>query len=95
MSHIRLAQLPADEPQEEEADDGQQPLQRLRIVRRLQGMSFRAVARQLHATIAHVRLQERPSADILLSELYRWQRVLEVPIAELVAESAEDLGGAR
>jgi hypothetical protein len=91
MTHLRLVQLPASEGPSTQSNDAVRPLQRLHIVRRLQGMSPRAVARRLQTTIVHVRVQEQPTADIALSELYRWQRALEVPIAELVAESGETL----
>jgi hypothetical protein len=89
-SPLRLARLPESEPTKPK-DDEKRRLQRLRIVRRRQGVSLRAMARHLRTTVVDVRLQELPSADILLSELYRWRSVLEVPIAELVTETPENL----
>jgi transcriptional regulator with XRE-family HTH domain len=90
---LRLALLPESEPCIAQSSD-RRPMQRLRKVRRRQGMSCRAVARRLRTTIANIRLQERPTSDISLSDLYRWRQGLEVPAAELVAESAENLAAA-
>jgi len=67
------------------------PLHRLAAVRRLQGISRRTVARRLGLDMATVRRQEQPDCDLLLSELYRWQTVLEVPVAELLVEADDDL----
>jgi transcriptional regulator with XRE-family HTH domain len=55
-------------------------------VRRLQGVSLRTAARQLGITVSHVRIQENESFDLKLSELYRWQSILDVPLDELLAE---------
>lgn len=62
-------------------------LHRIRTVRRLQGVSLRTAARQLGTTVSHVRIQENESTDLKLSELYRWQAVLDVPLEELLVES--------
>ncbi len=67
------------------------PLHRLGIVRRLQGMSRRTVARRLNIEVSRVKLQERPTTDLLLSQLYQWQSVLEVPVAELLVEAEDQL----
>lgn len=67
------------------------PLHRLGIVRRLQGISRRTVARRLNVDVVKIKLQERPTSDLLLSKLYDWQSVLEVPITELFVESDEQL----
>jgi len=67
------------------------PLHRLGIVRRLQGISRRTVARRLNIEVSAVRRQEEETSDILLSNLYQWQQVLEVPAAELLAEADDAL----
>jgi transcriptional regulator with XRE-family HTH domain len=67
------------------------PLQRLASVRRLQGLSRRTVARRLNLEIEQVRRQECETADLPLSVLYAWQRVLEVPVAELLVEAGDGL----
>ena len=64
-----------------------QPLQRLALVRRLQGISRRTVARRLNLDIEQVREQEQTGCDLPLSALYAWQKALEVPIAELLVEA--------
>ncbi|MFO0885910.1 MAG: hypothetical protein U0894_17285 [Pirellulales bacterium] len=43
---------------------------------------------------AQVRQQKMPNADISLSDLYRWQSVLEVPIATLLVEENDPLSPA-
>ena len=63
---------------------GKQKLQQLGEARRRQGLSIRCVAQRLNKTIAEVRAQEAETADLPLSELYRWQGVLEVPMEELL-----------
>jgi transcriptional regulator with XRE-family HTH domain len=67
------------------------PLQRLAEVRRLQGVTRRTVARRLNVEVSTVKLQEQPTTDLLLSTLYAWQQVLEVPISELLVETEEPL----
>ncbi len=78
-------------PGELKPTNGTRPLHRLGIVRRLQGISRRTVARRLSIEVAKVKLQERPTSDLLLSRLYEWQKVLDVPITELLVEAGDDL----
>jgi len=66
---------------------GRPRLHRIADVRRRQGISVRSAARRLHASMDQVRRQEDPYCDMPLSELYRWQQALEVPVAELLVES--------
>ena len=67
------------------------PLHRLAEVRKLQGISRRTVARRLATDVSRVRCEERESTDMPLSRLYEWQEVLEVPVAELLVESFDEL----
>jgi transcriptional regulator with XRE-family HTH domain len=67
------------------------PLQRLGEVRRREGVTRREVARRLHISIREVEEQEQPSTDVPLSDLYRWQEILQVPLAELLSEPSTDL----
>ncbi len=67
------------------------PLQRLAAVRQQQGISRRTVARRLNTDIATVRQQESETADITLSQLYKWQQVLDVPVGELLVEADDSL----
>ncbi|HEY3394809.1 MAG TPA: hypothetical protein VGK58_19035 [Lacipirellulaceae bacterium] len=52
---------------------------------------MRCVAQRLGRSVSEVRAQEEESADIFLSELYRWQAALEVPIDELLHEPQDTL----
>jgi len=67
------------------------PMQRLASVRRQQGISRRTVARRLNVDIEEVRQQECETTDLRLSVLYAWQKVLEVPVAELLVEANDSL----
>jgi len=64
---------------------------RLAEIRRRQGITRRTVARRLKTDVTTVKLQERPDSDLPLSTLYAWQEVLDVPIAELLADTDEPL----
>jgi transcriptional regulator with XRE-family HTH domain len=66
-------------------------LQKLSEARRRQGLSVRCVAQRLGRTVGEVRAQESEQADLLISELYRWQAALEVPIEELLEEPDDAL----
>jgi transcriptional regulator with XRE-family HTH domain len=70
--------------------DDKRPLQRLAMVRRLQGLSRRTVARRMNVEIDEVRKQEH-QADLPLSALYAWQKALDVPVAELLVEAGDSL----
>jgi len=67
------------------------PLHRLATARKLQGISHRVMARRLNIDIAQLREQESETSDIRLSVLYAWQKVLQVPVAELLAETGDSL----
>ena len=49
-------------------------------------MSLRTAARQLDSTIRETRKEEDETTDLHLSELYRWQAVLDVPLVELLVD---------
>jgi len=66
---------------------GPRPLHRIADARRRQGISVRSAARRLQTSMDQIRRQEEPSCDMPLSELYRWQRALEVPVTELLVDS--------
>jgi transcriptional regulator with XRE-family HTH domain len=67
------------------------PLHRLAAVRQQQGVTRRTLARRLNTEANHVKWQEQATSDLLLSALYEWQEVLEVPVAELLVEPGEPL----
>ena len=68
-------------------------LHRIAEVRRQQGVTLRNVARRLGIPLPVVRRQEQPDCDLRLSDLLRWQEVLEVPVAELLVEAEGQLSG--
>jgi transcriptional regulator with XRE-family HTH domain len=65
---------------------GPRRMHRIQAVRRQQGISLRTAARQLGLSIREAREQEEESVDLRLSDLYRWQSVLDVPLMELLAD---------
>lgn len=65
-------------------------LHRLAEVRKREGISRRTVARRLKTTVSAVKAMEE-SEDLLLSQVYAWQKALRVPIGELLAEPDEGL----
>jgi transcriptional regulator with XRE-family HTH domain len=68
-----------------------QPMHRIQEVRLQQGMTLRTASRHLGLDVRTIRAQEQESSDLRLSDLYRWQAALEVPVAELLAETEEPL----
>ncbi len=76
-----------------EMDRGTACLHRIADVRRQQGVTLRNVARRLGMSLPVVREQEQPQCDLRLSDLLRWQEVLEVPVAELLVEGDGQLSG--
>jgi transcriptional regulator with XRE-family HTH domain len=65
----------------------QRPLHRIAEARRRQGISVRSAARRMQTSMDQVRRQEDPHCDLPVSELYRWQQALEVPVADLLVDS--------
>jgi transcriptional regulator with XRE-family HTH domain len=66
---------------------------RIAEVRQQQGVTLRNVARRLGLPLPVVRRQEQADCDVRLSDLLRWQEVLEVPVAELLIEGDDALSG--
>jgi transcriptional regulator with XRE-family HTH domain len=64
---------------------------RLATVRRLQGISRRSIARRMNLEVSEIRRQEDESSDLPLSVLFQWQKILDVPIAELLVESNDEI----
>ena len=69
----------------------QRILHRLGQARRSQGLSRRCLARKLATDASKIKIEERPTTDLLLSRLYQWQEALEVPVTELLVEAGDDL----
>lgn len=68
------------------SEKGNHALHRLAEVRRQQGLSLRSAARQMSVDVRTLRSEETETADLKLSDLYRWQNVLGVPITELLVD---------
>ena len=61
-------------------------MHRIEKVREEQGISLRSVARAMDMPLSEVRDQEQGKTDLTLSQLYRWQEILDVPIEDLLLE---------
>jgi hypothetical protein len=80
-------QIPDDKAANTEAkEESQKKLHRISEVRQQQGASVRSVSRKLNLTAIEIRNQEDPGADLRISDLLKWQEVLEVPLSELLVE---------
>jgi transcriptional regulator with XRE-family HTH domain len=66
-------------------------MHRIASVREQQGVSLRAVARQMGTEVRRLREEEDEETDLKLSDLYRWQKALDVPISELLVEPGTSL----
>ncbi len=75
----------------DDPDPRNRPLHRLAHVRRLQGVSRRTLSRRMNLEVSQIKLQEREDSDLRLSQLYEWQKALEVPVTELLVETDEPL----
>jgi transcriptional regulator with XRE-family HTH domain len=63
------------------------PLHRLGEARRQENISRGTVARRLGVTVEEVRRQECETTDMPLSTLYKWAKVLDQPVTELLQET--------
>ena len=77
--------------QQDNAEQTPAGLHRVAEVRQQQGLSMRSAARQMGVDVRKLRVQEEEATDLKLSELYDWQRVLGVPIAELLVDPGNPL----
>ncbi len=64
-----------------------QVLHRISEVRDQQGASLRSVSRRLDVPVQEARRQEDAHCDLRISDLLKWQQVLEVPLADLLIDS--------
>lgn len=61
-------------------------LHRIREVRREQGVTIKRAAQLMGKTVEQLQLEEQEAADLRLSQVYEWQRLLEVPVSDLLHE---------
>ncbi|MEI8372606.1 MAG: hypothetical protein WCJ35_07205 [Planctomycetota bacterium] len=66
-------------------------LHRLAAVRRSQGISRATVARHLKVDVSEICRQEEENSDLPIWVLYEWQKILDVPVAELLVEAEDSL----
>ena len=67
------------------------PKNRIRHVREQQGVSLRTAARRLNSDVRSVRAEEKEDSDLTISQLMRWQDILEVPMVDLLQEPSGPL----
>lgn len=85
LGHTVEAVLPAS------TKSKRRPLHRIQEVRERQGVSLRSVAQALGSSPSQLRREEEEDCDLTLSRLYQWQRALEVPVSDLLDDSAGPL----
>jgi hypothetical protein len=61
-------------------------LHRIREVRREQGVSSKRAAQLMGKSVEAIRAEEAETTDLRLSQVYEWQRLLEVPVEDLLVE---------
>ena len=52
-----------------------------------QGATARALSRKMDLGVTEIREQENPNTDLRISDLLRWQKVLEVPLVDLLVDN--------
>ena len=92
MSTVEFASAAAPVAEDYGAESGTgPPLHRIGAVRREQGITVRTAARQLGVDAAEVRRQEMPTTNLSLAELFKWQELLDVPVADLLVDPGTPL----
>jgi len=97
MATVDYTSMPTDvipasaPPREEVAEPTGAQLHRIRTVRLQQGVSMRTAARHTGVDVRRLRLQEQETSDLRLSDLRKWQKALDVPLAELIVEPDDGL----
>ncbi len=61
-------------------------LHRIKKVRNAEGISLSMMARRMNKNVSVLRVQEEEDTDLTLTELYCWQKALNVPLRELLVE---------
>ena len=67
-------------------DANEQRLHRISEVRQQQGVSLRSAARRMGKEVSRLKVQEQETTDLTLRDLYDWQQVLDVPVADLLVD---------
>jgi len=66
-------------------------LHRIAEVMEQEQVGFRSASRQMKMTATQLRAEADATYDLRLSDLFRWQTALKVPIADLIREPDRDL----
>ena len=74
---------------EESGDAAGRRLHRIATVRKQERISLRRIAKRIDAPIDDLRRQEDELSDLRLSNLYAWQKALDVPVGELLIDETE------
>ncbi len=69
------------------------PLHRAAEVLQQEGISLRAIANRMNISAEQARAELDPRRDLRLSELYRWQAALNVPVVDLLVRPGTGLSG--
>ncbi|MBC8437278.1 MAG: helix-turn-helix transcriptional regulator [Planctomycetes bacterium] len=67
-----------------DVDQADQTVNRIALVRQQQDMSLRSVARHTGVDVRTLRKQEKPTANLTLTELTNWANALDVPVKDLI-----------
>lgn len=67
------------------------PLHRIAIVMEQECLAPRAAAYRMNLPMSQIRAEAQASCDLRLSDLYRWQEALNVPLADLLQEPDDGL----
>lgn len=96
-SHLHRQDIPLEIPTQRSTDEvegpplADRPVHQIAKVRRRQGVSLRGVSRQLKVSVRELKRQEEENADISLTQLFAWQKALDVPVSELLVDGEEPL----
>ncbi len=91
---ITQTEVPRQQSQNTKTKNGhQKQFHKISEVRQRQGVTLRNVARRLGIEMAVVRKQEQADSDLRVSDLLKWQKVLDVPLAELLEDGEDQLSG--
>ncbi|MEM9659430.1 MAG: hypothetical protein AAF961_13815 [Planctomycetota bacterium] len=66
-------------------------LHRIADVMRQENMTIRNAATRMKVTQSRVKREMSPNQDLTITDLMRWQKMLKVPLADLIAEPTDEL----
>ncbi len=64
----------------------ERPLHRIADVMQQEGIKARTASRRMQVPVSQVRVQQDAYCDLSLSDLYRWQTALRVPLVDLLVD---------